>query len=575
MGRRSETAGLCGWVLLGVALILPACGDRGHEQVGHGRDGTVQGDSHRDGHEQAVAGIQELVDAGELSLGTEQTFTVPPEVLDLYRARGHRPLWVNDAGLTSSGGELLEVLRGSLEEGLPAHRYHIEVLDGVVQGDREGTDAGMRQLGIAELEVALTSMYVRYATDLARGHLDSTDDEVIWLIPRPDPPGGELLERLERGESPAGLLDDLRPTTPQYGRLMASLQHYRQVQEAGGWPRLPDDVNLREGDEGEDVMLLRRRLLAEGDPVERDLARAESSVARERFDGRLREAVEHVQARFALQVDGVVGGRTLHELNTPVSQRLFELEMNLERWRWLPHDLGARHILVNVAGYEMEVVNEGRRVLFMDVVVGEEGWETPVFRDTLDHIVFNPYWNVPASIAESSLLPEARNDPSYLERNNFEIVDRSGSSPRVVGIDSIDWSEVDAADFPYWLRQRPGPDNALGLVKFMFPNEHSIYLHDAPSQHLFLEARRAYSHGCVRVGKPFELARLLLEIDSDASDRQIGDFLDEDGERRVDLNGTVPIYIVYLTAWIEDDGRTRFHHDPYHRDRRMGATVPQ
>jgi L,D-transpeptidase YcbB len=271
----------------------------------------------------------------------------------------------------------------------------------------------------------------------------------------------------------------------------------------------------------------------------------------------------------------VIGGRTLEELNTPLSQRLLDLETNLERWRWLPRDLGPRHILVNVAGYEMELVDGGRRVLSMKVVVGEEGWETPVFADTLDHIVFNPYWNVPASIAESSLLPQVKSDPNHLERNNFEVVDRSGSSPRVVDPSSIDWSGIAIEDFPYFLRQRPGSDNALGLVKFMFPNEYNIYLHDSPADYLFSEARRAYSHGCVRLEKPFELARLLLEIDSDRSDEEIDGFLDQDGERHVNLRGTVPIYIVYLTTWVDDDGTTRFHHDPYHNDRNETTAAQQ
>jgi L,D-transpeptidase YcbB len=231
---------------------------------------------------------------------------------------------------------------------------------------------------------------------------------------------------------------------------------------------------------------------------------------------------------------------------------------------------------VNVAGYEMEVVEEGRPVLSMAVVVGEEAWETPVFWDTLDHVVFNPYWNVPESIEEATILPELREDPSYLERNNFEVVDRSGPTPTVVSPSSIDWTKVgEDEEFPYFFRQRPGPNNALGRVKFMFPNEHNIYLHDSPEQHLFERARRAYSHGCIRVEKPLELARLLMEMDSDTSPGGIDDLLGHDSERRVDLNGTIPIYILYFTAWADEDGSTRFHHDPYHQDRRLEANAKE
>lgn len=557
-GRRAGKAVLCRWALVGMALILPACGDAGRDQVGQdpvNRDPVNRDQVNRDdvSHTRTAAGVREIVNrSGEVALGAESTVRAPEEVLDLYRERSHQPLWVHDGGLNRAGAELLELLRSSHEEGLPADRYQVGLLDAMVE------DSG--------LEVALTSMVLRYATDLVRGYRDAADAEVVWLIPRSEPPGRDFLHRLDQGEPPARLLQELRPGSPQYSRLVASLRHYRQVEEAGGWPAFSDDVSLEEGDEGEDVLLLRRRLLAEGDAEERALAEPESAARPERFDSRLREAVQHFQARFALEADGVIGGRTLEELNTPLSQRLVDLETNLERWRWLPRDLGPRHILVNVAGYEMELVNEGRRVLSMDVVVGEEGWETPVFADTLEHIVFNPYWNVPVSIAESSLLPQIQSDPSYLERNNFEVVDRAGSSPRVVNPASIDWSGIAAEDFPYSLRQRPGPHNALGLVKFMFPNEYNIYLHDSPAEFLFSEPRRAYSHGCVRLEKPFELARLLLEIDSDSSDEEIEGFLGQEGERHVNLRGSVPIYIVYLTAWVDDDGTTRFHHDPYHND---------
>lgn len=550
--RRAAGTRPGGWVVLGLALVLLGCGEVGHDQ--------------------AVAGIQEVVHGTEgFLLDGEQSVRLPDEVRDFYRDRSYRPLWVNDGGLGRAGEELLNLLRSSHEEGFPADRYHVERLDEVAQLLGKGRKSEGRGAGVADLELALTSLYVRYATDLARGYMDSADEEITWLIPRPDPPGAELLDRLERGEGPTQVLSELRPRTPQYGRLMASLGHYRQVQAAGGWASLPDDVTLQEGDEGEYVVLLRRRLVAEGNPVERGLAEAGSAARPDRFDPQLREAVEHVQGRFALETDGVVGGRTLEELNTPVSQRLRELEINLDRWRWLPRDLGPRHILVNVAGYEMEVVDEGRRVLSMAVVVGEEGWETPMFRDTLDHIVFNPYWNVPASIAESSILPEIRRDPDYLERQNFEVVEWNGSSSRVLSPADVQWSEVDDEDFPYTLRQKPGPENALGQVKFMFPNEHNIYLHDSPARDLFSEARRSGSAGCVRVEHPFELARLLLEIDSDTSLEEVEADLEHDREHRVDLHRTVPIYIVYLTAWVEEDGTTRFHHDPYHHDRRIRA----
>lgn len=519
------------------------------------------------GTDRATEGVRAVIEeAGDFALDGERPSPVREEVAEFYRAREYGPLWVHDRGANSRGEGLLETLHASADEGLPPERYRVSLVEAEIERIREGNGDEDLERRLGSLEVALTTAWLRYTEDLARGHIDPEEAGLAWLIPRPEAPGPGVLDRVVEGEHPAAVAAELRPRNPQYASLRAALRHYREVEEAGGWPRVPEEATLREGDEGDDVAVLRDRLIAEGNPVERPLA--EGGLRPDHFDADLRAAVENLQARYALEPDGIVGGRTLEELNRPVSERIQDLKMNLDRWRWLPRDLGERYVLVNVAGYELEVIEDETPVLSMAVIVGEEAWETPVFADTLDHLAFNPYWNVPQSIAEARILPEVRENPEYLARNNMEVLDRSGATPEVVRPRDVDWDAHDNG-FPYWFRQRPGPTNALGQVKFMFPNEHNIYLHDTPETHLFAEARRAFSHGCIRVEKPWELARYLLRTDSDRSPEEIDELRGHDTEIQVQLQRSIPIYILYFTAWAEEDGVARFHHDPYHQDRRL------
>jgi murein L,D-transpeptidase YcbB/YkuD len=250
------------------------------------------------------------------------------------------------------------------------------------------------------------------------------------------------------------------------------------------------------------------------------------------------------------------------------------LSLNLDRWRMLPRDLGPLHILVNVAGFELDVLENHQSILAMRVVVGEEANQTPVFADSMQHIVVNPYWNVPASIMKEEIMPAVLNDPGYLERNNMEVVER-GEEVRVVDAGSIDWSDVDSASFPWAIRQRPGPGNALGKVKFMLPNHHNIYLHDTPADQLFDRTERAFSHGCIRLEKPIELARLVLQKATSKSPAILEELMAAGDEKWIELDRRIPVYILYLTAWVETNGAVHFHTDPYERDARLSKQVQE
>ena len=254
---------------------------------------------------------------------------------------------------------------------------------------------------------------------------------------------------------------------------------------------------------------------------------------------------------------------TRAELNVSVERRVEQLELNLERWRWLPQDLGRRHIIVNIAAFELEVVEDEAVVLAMRVVVGRPYHNTPVFSDTMRYIVLNPYWEVPRKIAVQEILPRIKRDPSYLAREKLRVFKGWGLEAREVDPATVNWSAITPANFPFRLRQDPGPLNALGRVKFVFPNKFNVYLHDTPSRQLFEKTQRDFSHGCIRIQKPIDLAVYLLRQDPRWNRDALLRALDKAVDRSVPLPEPIPIHLLYWTAWADGDGTIQFRPDIY------------
>jgi murein L,D-transpeptidase YcbB/YkuD len=291
-----------------------------------------------------------------------------------------------------------------------------------------------------------------------------------------------------------------------------------------------------------------------------------------RFDHEVAQAVRQIQRRHGLHVDGIVGRHTLAALNVPVQERLQQLRHNLENGQ-LPEDVGDRYILVNIPDFTLRLIDRNREVWATRVVVGERQRRTPMLRSTIDHLVFNPYWHVPSRIAKQELLPRVVADPHYLAEQQMEIVAPSG---QVLDPSGIDWTAVNAQDFPYRIRQRPGAHNALGRVKFIFPNTYGVYLHDTPSRALFARAERAFSHGCVRVEKPLELAAYLLrERERELRTPEQMEQMIRRGERTyVRLPQPIEVHFVYRTAWVDDDGTVQFRPDIYRHADTPSETLP-
>lgn len=305
---------------------------------------------------------------------------------------------------------------------------------------------------------------------------------------------------------------------------------------------------------------LRQHLIQTG-----DLAAFNPSMEWE-FDEATVDALARFQKRHDLKIDGTLGPETLAALNLSVEERIRQIEINLERWRWLPRNLGQRYLVVNIADFSLEVIEEGEAVLAMPVVVGTDYRRTPVFSSTMRYLDFAPYWNVPHTILKEDKLPLIKKNLNFIASHNYEIVTRRNKLIQPIEPETVDWEGVTAETFPGMLRQKPGPWNALGRVKFMFPNKFHIYLHDTPARHLFDRKRRSYSSGCIRVKRPFDLALYLLQDQEGWDAQRIEEAMEGDETLRILLDDPLPVHILYRTAWVDGEGALQFRNDIYERD---------
>lgn len=457
--------------------------------------------------------------------------------------------------------EALELLCRSEADGLNVGDYLTGILRQQIEhvyGEKaESGDDRARRLG--ELDIAVSQTMMRYASHILTGRVDPKDVSSTWKMPVHEVEPWRIVNEAlssESLESIPGRIDDIHD---QYGKLRQALARYRSIKRNGGWTPIPNGEVLEEGDSGERVKALIERLVVEGDLDSTILV--DSTY---RYTPHVAEAVQSVQNRFGLEVDGVAGERVLSVLNVPVDERIEQIEINMERWRWIPGHFGSRYLYVNIPAFELHAFDEGREVLSMPVIVGKvyEDSATPVFTDTLEYVEFNPYWNVPESIASDEIVPNARADESYLVRNGYEILSNWTNDARILEPTNSNLDRVEAGT--YRVRQKPGSLNALGRVKFMFPNEFNIYLHDTPQGYLFERAARAYSHGCIRVANPRELGEFVFS--GEWTSEQVENEIESRERRTVSIPEPLPVYILYWTAFVDEDGRINFREDLYGND---------
>jgi murein L,D-transpeptidase YcbB/YkuD len=452
---------------------------------------------------------------------------------------------------------LLDALDAAASHALPAAAYGAEDLRARLAAAATPADA-------AGLELALSRALARYAGDMAAGAVtpNRVDPDIHVFPRRPEP--YEALNDAAAAPDFAAWLASLAPRDPGYARLRELYAELLAQEKAGGWrAHLGDGGTLRLGDRGPRVARLRERLAELGDP-------ADPAADPESFDLELDATVKAFQRRHGLNADGVVGRRTFAALGADAGERLRQVAVNLERMRWGPRTLAPRHVVANIPDYSMRFVDGDRVLHSARVVVGQRRHQTPEFSDEMTHMVVNPTWHVPRSIATQEILPQLQEDPGYLAAQNMRLVSDAGvpADPS-----SHDFTQYTTSSFPYRIKQRPGSSNALGRVKFMFPNRFNIYMHDTPSKNLFRRDGRAFSHGCVRVENPFEFAYALLEGQVEDPVGTFHRYLDSQREIYVNFDRPVPVHIVYRTAWVEPDGRPQFRSDVYGRDAAVWAAL--
>jgi murein L,D-transpeptidase YcbB/YkuD len=440
-------------------------------------------------------------------------------------------------------------------------------IDAAATRAKEAPDREARAAALADLEIRFTQAYLAYGSDLSRGRIDPDRTGAQWYIDRAPPDGDGLLRDAAGSEKISDILRKRLPRFPLYAALRAELARYRALAEKG-WPSVSANVKLRRNDRGKAVVQLRKRLAAEG------FLEPGASESSDRFDAPLETALRSYQALNGLDVDGVAGRDTVAALNVSAAGRADQIALNMERLRWLPRSLGDRYIFVDVPGFRLLVFEQDRVAFSSPVIVGRDDRPTPIFSATMNHVVFNPFWRVPRSIAVKDKLDEIRKDPNYLEEHQIEVFRyEKGGGTTPVDPATVDWNSVTANNFGYLFRQRPGDENALGRVKFMFPNPYSVYIHDTPTRYLFRRTKRTYSSGCIRVAKPLDLGAYLMAGNPGWSREKFQATMAGGTTRTVQLRDQLPVYVVYLTAWAERGGPVQFRRDIYSRDRALALAL--
>lgn len=476
----------------------------------------------------------------------------------VYARRDFAPAWEQSGQV----GSLLEAVRASYLDGLNPADYNLTGIEQVQQSVAAGRELSASEQ--ATFDLMLTDSLIRLVYHLRYGKVDLATNAPPWASSRllDDRDPSTVIAEIIDADILADAISSITPRDPDYDRLKVQLHKHRLIASAGGWPEVSSGPTIRPGASDPRLDTLARRLA-----VSDDLADARSTTAT--YHPALEDAVRRFQARHGLEVDGLVGRATLRALNVSIERRIDQIRLNLERTRWRFNDQFEDFILVNIAGFRAYVIREREKAWTTKVMAGAIESQTPLFQAVLTQIVFNPTWTVPFSIASEEMLPRIKEDPGYLEREGFQLFDGDGNE---VDSSTVNWSTIGDGSFPFTLVQQPGTANQLGQVKFVLPNEDSVYMHDTPAKYLFNRASRALSHGCLRVDAPIKLAELILGREGWMRE-QIDAQIESEETSTVSLSVPLPVVIRYWTAEVDDQGEMYFYDDIYGRDAAVLASL--
>lgn len=476
-----------------------------------------------------------------------------------YAGRRARPAWTTGTRPNDQARDLADVLVQAEAEGLNPEDYSAADLSRHLEASEGGPLSTGDPKALADFDLLCTIAAFHYMSDVFDGRISPKSLDATWVA---TPRKGDLDAMLDRALAEnrvRKLLEELAPSHEGYRKLRNARARYAKLLETGGWQPIPAGGALKRGERGARVAALRSRLIATGDLDSR-------ASGGDTFDEPTAKAVIRFQRRYGRNPDGVVSSTELAELNVSAEERLRQIELNMERYRWLPKSFGDRYLLVNIPEYTLRVFEGTKPVVDMRVVVGKAMNATPVFSDQMTHVIVNPTWNVPASIVTNEIAPAVDEDREYLSKNRIRVFTGSGEDAEEVDPGSVRWSDS-AAIAELHFRQDAGEINALGRIKFMLSNPFDIYLHDTPAGHLFSREERSFSHGCIRVEDPIRLASHVLHGLPQAHPDRIKSMIESGETSTLKLPQPLPVHIVYFTAFVEEDGTVGFREDVYGIDR--------
>jgi murein L,D-transpeptidase YcbB/YkuD len=489
--------------------------------------------------------------------GNDQTRDIDLLIREFYIRRDFLPAWK-----PFQAEALVKAIGEADQEGLNPADYdlsRIRVLTAPASRDDAGGERQEEERQ-ADLDFFLTETFLKYGLALSQGRIDPEEWFFQWVPHRrPLDLLQVLLDSLE-GNDTAKTLKGLAPRHPSYVQMRQELAAFRRIAAGGGWPVIPPGKKLKRGDRGREVSLLKQRLIMAGDLL------PELEGNGSRFDAPLESAIRRFQWRHGLALTGVVDPETRAAMNIPVGQRIRQMEINMERWRWLPDDFGPRYVMTIIPDLWLYVVEDAMTVMSMKTVIGTLQQPSPIFSDEMTYLELNPTWGLPSSIVAKEIIPKVRKDPEYLAKKRIRIYRDWSDKAKEIDPKKINWGKINPEKFPYRMIQDSGV-NPLGRIKFMFPNEFDVYLHDTTQRNLFKRHRRLFSHGCIRLEKPYELGEWVLRDDPSWSQERLQMEIRKGKRLKVNLPRTVPVHVMYLTAWVDGNGLLQFRQDYYGYDK--------